>query len=999
MYKVLLFLFLLVVNQFVYADRLLVNLFTPQASYKADERLLIGFELHNDSSQTLKILKWHTPLEQTFNADMFDVYLDNKAVSYLGRKVKRRPPQDSDYITLLPNAKISQVIDLEEGYDIDQTGYYHISYKNEQLKYKAPPTKANNIQTTNAKQARPLLLKQSAPVTVYMTRGKKKLKTSNPISSLKQAPTFNACSTSRQNILNNALDEAENIALVAKNALNNAPAEQRSNATRYTTWFGSYDVNRYHTVDTNFTNIANALASQTMDLDCACAAVADPANTYAYVYPNQPYTISLCGAFWNASLTGRDSQSGVLIHELSHFTILAGTDDHAYGQTNAINLALTDPTQAVDNAENHEYFAENTPSLFMPVVSTTTASTHTILQTPSPVIATTQSANQINLSWASVASASYYYLYQASTTDGSYHAVYAGSGVNHSQIHLTHNTTYYYKLKACAAIYTSTCSNYSGVASATTLDVFDDHGSSISNATVININTSTTGVIDFGGDNDYFALTITSNGTLTIDTTSGIDTYGYLLNSSGSTIISDDDSGANTNFRIQRLISAGSYYVRVRHYFSSSTGNYTLNTSFTTVQPSNYVLTANISGSGTITSNPAGINCGSDCSQTYNTGTAVTLTANPDTGYVFNNWGGSCSGNNTIFTFVLNTDTACQANFVSSVDTDGDGIPDVTDTDDDNDGLPDTFETANGLDPLDASDASSDLDGDGFSNLEEYQFNTLINDSSSIPLYQTVAVDGGDRNILPNSTVSLSVNYSVSDNDNTLTGLGLRVHFNQANLLFVNTTNTLLTGFITANSTPIADSNDFDNNPNTSHYIGIAWSSAGGNWPNQTLPSKLFDINFLPSNNFTVGSSTIINFSVSSLASGYEFKQQPSLLTLSDLNLDIDGNNNADALTDGLLVIRYLFGFRGNTLISNVVDSNATRVSITDIENYLSRLQSSNVSDIDGNNNSDALTDGLLIIRYLFGFRNDTLTSSATATDANRGGSEIEGYLDSIVGQ
>ena len=412
-----------------------------------------------------------------------------------------------------------------------------------------------------------------------------------------------------------------------------------------------------------------------------------------------------------------------------------------------------------------------------------------------------------------------------------------------------------------------------------------------------------------------------------------------------------------------------------------------------------YTLTT-IASSGTITSNPAGINCGSDCSQTYNAGTAVTLTANPDSGYVFNNWSDSCSGNNNIFNITLNSNLSCQANFsisgTTTLDTDGDGIPNETDTDDDNDGLPDAFETANGLNPLDASDANADLDGDGFSNLEEYQFNTLINDSSSIPLYQTVAVDGGDRNILPNSTVSLSVNYSVSDNDNTLTGLGLRVHFNQANLLFINTTNTLSTGFITANSTPIADSSNFDNDSSTSHYIGIAWSDLGGNWSNQTLPSKLFDINFLPSNNFTVGSSTIINFSVSSLTSGYEFKQQPSLLTLSDLNLDIDGNNNADALTDGLLVIRYLFGFRGNTLINSAIGSNATRDSTTTIENYLSRLQSSNVSDIDGNNNSDALTDGLLIIRYLFGFRNDTLTSSATATGSSRSGSEIEGYLQGI---
>ena len=49
-------------------------------------------------------------------------------------------------------------------------------------------------------------------------------------------------------------------------------------------------------------------------------------------------------------------------------------------------------------------------------------------------------------------------------------------------------------------------------------------------------------------------------------------------------------------------------------------------------------------GSGTVTSSPAGIDCGSDCSETYNYNTVVTLTATPETGSVFDGWSGDCTG-------------------------------------------------------------------------------------------------------------------------------------------------------------------------------------------------------------------------------------------------------------------------------------------------------------------------------------------------------------------
>lgn len=69
----------------------------------------------------------------------------------------------------------------------------------------------------------------------------------------------------------------------------------------------------------------------------------------------------------------------------------------------------------------------------------------------------------------------------------------------------------------------------------------------------------------------------------------------------------------------------------------SATANFTLKTFTLTV-------TKTGSGTGVVASSPAGINCGTDCSETYDTNTLVFLTATSSLDSVFSGWSGACSG-------------------------------------------------------------------------------------------------------------------------------------------------------------------------------------------------------------------------------------------------------------------------------------------------------------------------------------------------------------------
>jgi hypothetical protein len=111
--------------------------------------------------------------------------------------------------------------------------------------------------------------------------------------------------------------------------------------------------------------------------------------------------------------------------------------------------------------------------------------------------------------------------------------------------------------------------------------------------------------------------------------------------------------------------------------------------------------------------------------------------------------------------------------------------------------------------------------------------------------------------------------------------------------------------------------------------------------------------------------------------------------------LDFDANGSVDALTDGLLLLRHTFDLRGETLTNGAIASNSS-LSSAEVQQ---RVESSYaVADIDNNGNIDPLTDGLLVLRYLFGLRGQSLIDGVISEDAMRAeAADIETYIETLL--
>lgn len=332
------------------ADALTASISMDKRALGPRDDVVVHVTLTNTSSVPQYILKWHTPFGE-IEESLFDVTRDGAKVAYEGMHAKRPAPSAADYYVIQPGKSYKATVELSQMYNMSISGDYTIRYSTKSAKLFSnvdPAGKAIDKKQSDTLQSDAL----SVSIEGTLPRGSVAKAPAAPVEGVASL-SFNKCTASQQADITTARSTAQSMSNDANNYLGANKSGQR-----YTKWFGTYDSGRYSTMKAHFTAIKDAFDNKPITVDCGCKK-----TYYAYVYPTQPYTIYVCKAFWSAPMSGTDSKGGTLIHEMSHFNVVASTDDWVYGQSGAASLAISDPNKAIDNADSHEYFGENTPAL------------------------------------------------------------------------------------------------------------------------------------------------------------------------------------------------------------------------------------------------------------------------------------------------------------------------------------------------------------------------------------------------------------------------------------------------------------------------------------------------------------------------------------------------------------------------------------------------------------------------------------------------------------
>ena len=166
---------------------------------------------------------------------------------------------------------------------------------------------------------------------------------------------------------------------------------------------------------------------------------------------------------------------------------------------------------------------------------------------------------------------------------------------------------------------------------------------------------------------------------------------------------------------------------------------------------------------------------------------------------------------------------------------------------------------------------------------------------------QIVTPEPGSISVAPGEELTFSVKYDVSDGDNELIGIGVRLHYDSRILEFVGADKVFGKGSLGVTS-PQDDIGNQDGDDNTDKIIIGAWMDLTNvGWPGEALPLGLFDAKFKVGDSASA-CNTHINFSASSTAPSHSFSSNSLCVAIDGLpvlipHVDIKINNQDGPVT------------------------------------------------------------------------------------------------------
>jgi len=286
--------------------------------------LAINFTVSNPETTDKTFLQWGTPFEGIWD-DLFDIRDESfNRISYDGMLVRRGDvPIDSEFVTIPAGEKRSVVVDLGENYEFTSTGKYMVRVNLPQYSELLYTHDDNQVEVFKIETV-PEKRRVGAP------------------------QGWTGCTQTQISQTNSAITTSISSSSRSVTCLNSANGCDPT----YRTWFGAYSDNNWSHVHNIFRQVNTRLVNYEFNGWCNNANCGS--NTYGYVYPtDNTFTVYLCSLFWSIP----NERVNTIIHEMSHFRSLGGTNDYAYGESACRSLATSNPNNACRNADNICYFS------------------------------------------------------------------------------------------------------------------------------------------------------------------------------------------------------------------------------------------------------------------------------------------------------------------------------------------------------------------------------------------------------------------------------------------------------------------------------------------------------------------------------------------------------------------------------------------------------------------------------------------------------------------